>query len=71
VSAVEEAVEKVKKLDESNARRLLAWLANQENGSAVISRGEGASAMLGFARRFRNEARSTESWMKELREGEE
>lgn len=31
----------------------------------------GARAMLGFARRFREEQRSTDDWMKELREGEE
>ncbi len=30
----------------------------------------GAHAMRGFARRFRDEPRTTESWMAELREGE-
>lgn len=31
----------------------------------------GAHAMLGFARRLRQEPRRTEDWMKELREGED
>jgi AbrB family looped-hinge helix DNA binding protein len=31
----------------------------------------GAGAMRGFARRFRPEARRTEEWMRELREGED
>jgi AbrB family looped-hinge helix DNA binding protein len=30
----------------------------------------GAQAMRGFARRFRPEARRTDDWMRELREGE-
>ncbi|MEM7480128.1 MAG: AbrB/MazE/SpoVT family DNA-binding domain-containing protein [Acidobacteriota bacterium] len=31
----------------------------------------GAMAMLGFARTFRGTSRTTEEWMRELREGEE
>ena len=31
----------------------------------------GARAMRGFARRFRDTARTTDEWMKELREGED
>ena len=30
----------------------------------------GASSVLGFARRFRPQARTTQSWMDELRDGE-
>jgi hypothetical protein len=69
MSAVEQAVEKVKHLDEAHAKQLLAWLQTQEQGS-VRPQALGARAVLGFARRFRAEPRSTSQWMSELREGE-
>ena len=54
-------------------RRLL-WekIGEQEIRVVVLPEMEprGAMAMLGFARRFRP-TRTTEEWMKELREGEE
>lgn len=34
-------------------------------------RPRGAKAMLGFARRFRDRPRSTEDWIRELRDGED
>ena len=68
MSAVELAVEKVKRLDESHARKLLAWLDDQEQLTAVTP--VGAQAMLGFARRLRSHPRSTSQWMSELRDGE-
>jgi hypothetical protein len=70
MSAVEQALEKVKRMDEVHAQRLLAWLSSEEYGRRPSSSSGGALAMLGFARRFRAEGRSTQSWMKELREAE-
>jgi hypothetical protein len=70
MSAVELAVEKVKRLDESHARHLLAWLQAQEQPMAALPLPVGARAMLGFARRFRAQSRPTSEWMSELREGE-
>ena len=70
MSAVELAIEKVKHLDESHARHLLAWLQAQEQLTPTQSAPVGARAMLGFARRFRAQARPTTEWMSELREGE-
>lgn len=70
MSAVELAVERVKRLDETHARRLLAWLQAQEAPSPGPAAPLGARAMLGFARRLRPQARSTTEWMAELREGE-
>lgn len=69
MSAVEFAVEKVKRLDEVWAQQLLDWLQAQEPAAPVVTPA-GAKAMLGFARRFRAQARSTEDWMNELREGD-
>jgi hypothetical protein len=68
MSAVELAVEKVKQLDESRARKLLAWLVEQEQITSVTP--VGARAMLGFARRFHSQPRSTNEWISELRDGE-
>lgn len=70
MSAVDLVIEKVKRLDEGHARHLLAWLQAQEQIAPAQSTPVGARAMLGFARRFRAQARSTNEWMSELREGE-
>lgn len=70
MSAVELALERVKHLDEARARRLLAWLQAQEQSARAQTAPLGARAMLGFARRFRAQVRSTAEWMFELREGE-
>jgi hypothetical protein len=70
MSAIEMVIEKVKKLDEAHARQLLTWLQGQERGAAPTRQPAGAMAMLGFARRFRSERRTTAEWMDELRAGE-
>jgi hypothetical protein len=71
MNAVELAVQEVKKLDEAQAMKLIEWMRTAEfakdNDRAAP---KGARAMLGFARRFRAEARTTADWMTELREGE-
>ena len=69
MSAVEFAVEKVKLLDEARARQLLVWLQAHEPATQATSPA-GAKAMLGFARRYRAQARTTADWMAELREGD-
>ena len=63
-------MEKVKQLDEAHARQLLTWLQGQERAAAPGRQPVGAMAMLGFARRFRPEPRTTADWMDELRAGE-
>ena len=70
MSAIEMVIEKVKQLDEAHARQLLTWLQGQERLSAPTRQPAGAMAMLGFARRFRSERRTTAEWMDELRAGE-
>ena len=70
MSAIELAIEKVKHLDEGHARQLLAWLQAQEPLVPAPDAPVGARALLGFARRFRAEARPTAGWLAELREGE-
>lgn len=70
MSAIELAIEKVKRLDEGHARQLLVWLQAQEAVAPTAAAPLGARALLGFARRFRAEARPTAGWMAGLREGE-
>lgn len=70
MSAVELALEKVRHLDEAHARQLLAWLRALEQATPTGAPPAGARAMLGFARQFRTQGRSTAEWMTELREGE-
>lgn len=70
MSAIEMVIEKVKQLDEAHARQLLTWLQGQERAVAPARQPAGAMAMLGFARRFRPEPRTTADWMDELRAGE-
>jgi hypothetical protein len=69
VSAVEVAVEKVKHLPEDKARKLLDLIAQLEAPPANSQAASSASA-LGFARRYRKDARTTAAWMKDLRERE-
>lgn len=61
------AIEKVKQLDEAHARQLLTWLQRLERAAPPDRQPAGAMAMLGFARRFRVERRTTAEWMDELR----
>ena len=70
MSAIEMVIEKVRQLDEAHARQLLTWLQGQERAAAPARQPAGALAMLGFARRFRPEPRTTADWMDELRAGE-
>ncbi len=63
-------IEKVKKMDEAHARRLLNWLQQGEFPAATIRQPASAMAMLGFARRFRSASRAPAEWMTELRAGE-
>lgn len=70
MSAVELAIEKVKHMDETHARKLLAWLQAHEQAAPAHAAPLGARAMLGFARRLRSQARPTADWLSELREGE-
>jgi hypothetical protein len=69
MSAIEIVIEKVKQLDEAHARQLLTWLQGQEYATSPSRQPAGATAMLGFARRFRPEPRTTAAWMDELRAG--
>ena len=70
MSLVEIAVEKVRQLDNEHARRLLAWLETQQSAEARQPAPLGAMAMLGFARAFHPQPRTTDEWMTELRSGE-
>jgi hypothetical protein len=70
MKTVERAIAKVRHLDEAHARQLLAWLQGQEQPPHLRAKPLGASAMLGFARRFRPQPRTTTEWMAELRAGE-
>lgn len=70
VSAIERAIEKVQRLDAEQIRQLLAWLEACQERSQSEAKPLGARAMLGFARRFRADARHTADWMAELRDGE-
>ena len=64
------AVEKVKQLDETRAKQLLIWLNTMEQEEGFPQQPAGAMAMLGYARRFGSEPRTTAQWMAELRAGE-
>ena len=71
MSAVEIAVEKVRRLDEPSALRLLAWMVRQTPPKPQITKPLGAMAMLGFARRFHDTPKTTAEWMAELRAGDQ
>ena len=64
------AIEKVRQMDNEHARRLLAWLETQEKAEVGQPAPLGAMAMLGCARGFHQQPRTTNEWMAELRSGE-
>lgn len=70
MSTVELAIQKVRELDEPQALKLMEWLRGLEPEAQDNPAPLGARAMLGFARQFRSERRTTADWMADLREGE-
>ena len=70
MSVVEMVIEKVKRLDEADARRVLTWLEEMQRATAPPPQAPSAMAMLGFARRFRPQPRTTAEWMSELRQSD-
>jgi hypothetical protein len=70
MSAVELAIEKVKSLPEAKAKALLSWLAEFEQPRKTAQASKGALSVRGFANRFHPQARTSNEWMKILREGE-
>ena len=72
MSAINQAIQRVARLDEPLATRLLAWLDTQQAALPAASQEAplGARAMIGFALRDGRTPRSTADWIEELREGE-
>jgi hypothetical protein len=70
MSAIEQAIEKIKSLPEARAKMLLDWLAQGEPPRKPIVNVHRAAAACGMARIFQKQALTTDDWMKILREGE-
>lgn len=72
MSTIDLAIQRVARLDEQLASKLLLWLDTQQAPKAVVPNSHplGARAMIGFALSNGRLPRSTSQWMKELREGE-
>jgi hypothetical protein len=70
MSALELAIEKVRQLPEEKALALLDWLREQEKSAGSHANQDGASTVIGFARRYRNQPRRTQEWILQLRAGE-
>ena len=71
MTAIEQALERVRRLTEEEVRELLRWLGEVQRSGRPPMKPTGAVAMLGCARRFYPEPRTTAQWLRELREGEE
>ncbi len=71
MTATEQALEKVRRLTEKQARELLRWLGELERSGRPQAKTTGAVSMLGYARRFYPEPRTTAQWLRELREGDQ
>lgn len=72
MSTVDLALQRVARLDETYAAKLLAWMDTHVPVKEAQTRGSplGAHAMIGFAHRAGRVSRTTEQWMTELREGD-
>lgn len=71
MTATEQAIEKVRRLTEEQAQQLLGWIGEFDRAATPKTAAPGDVAMLGFARRFYTEPRTTAQWLREMREGEE
>jgi hypothetical protein len=70
MSALEIALEKVRRLDELQAQQLLDWLNGTTPATCPPKSPLGVEAMIGFAKRFHNEPGTAAEWMAELRAAE-
>lgn len=72
MSTVDLALQRVARLDETYAARLLVWLDKHApvRETKINEVSLGPHAMIGFAHREGRACRTTEQWMKELREGD-
>lgn len=75
MSATEELMERVKTYDEARARIALDLLASlpaqSSNPPAPASKPVDVFSMIGYAKKYNHELKTTEEWMKELRGGEQ
>jgi hypothetical protein len=71
MSAVEQAIQKIKSLAEAKGRILLEWLGHWDRPRRSVVTGQGTAAVRGFARRLQPQPLTTDEWMKTLREGEQ
>ena len=74
MSATEQLMEKVKTLDEAQARTVLGMLdklpAKTQRRKPAKPKATGVYAMLGYAKKYNHPYKTTAEWMAVLREGE-
>lgn len=72
MSTIDLALQRVARLDERYAAKLLVWLDGQLAVEKVKTTAAplGAHAMIGFAQREGRASQTTDQWMKELRAGD-
>lgn len=72
MNTIHPALQRVARLDETPAGKLLAWLDSQQPAARppLKEKPRGARVMIGFARREGRAPRPTADVMKELREGD-
>ena len=75
MSATEQLLERVKELDEQQAKTVLEMLAKlppkNAKPHAPANNPVDVYAMVGYAKKYNHDLKTTEEWMKELREGED
>ena len=74
MSATKQLLERVKTFDETTAKMALALLDNLPEVSseppALAPNSGDVFSMIGYAKKYNHELKTTEEWMKELRGGE-
>ena len=73
MSATEQLLERVKSLDETQAKTVLGMLDKlpaKRSGRKPAKKPTGVYAMLGYAKKYNHPYKTTAEWMAVLREGE-
>ena len=71
LSIFDQLIERIKTLTEEQAKTILEMVERAVAKPAAPPQQQSAMSMLGYAKKYNHELKTTEQWMKELRGGEQ
>ena len=71
MSAKEQLIERIKTLTEEQAKILLEWIEREFGPATAAEEPGGAAAAVGWSKKYNLPYKTTDEYMKAIREGEE